>query len=247
MVKSLVFINLLFLVSCASRTEVHIFSLGIEESRLSKLSKLLEDSGFSPRPNTLPVPPSIVRHTVIFPALIQDFATIELVEVAMEQAGYANANLIREAKANHSYSTNNIGVYLVNREFLRSGRAQNEDPFALGGSGAAALSFNYFSECAEGLESQSELNLYPGGAVVLEEFVWNETTNEEQSILHDGEWISDSSVVEVNLFGEGEVRFHVKEHTGSDWLGPFEGTTLVSTYSTLSFESCDYTHLRHLE
>lgn len=247
MLKHAIIIVFLLLVGCTSQTEVHIFSLGIDDEQILRLSGLLEDSGFSARPNTLPVPPSVVRHTVIFPALVQDFAIIELVEAAMQQAGYPNANLIRETQANHSYSTNNIGVYLVNREFRHSQAAAIEDPFALGGANATPLTFNYFSECAKGSESQSELNLYPGGVALLEEFVWDETNNEELSIVHEGEWRSDSSTVDVTLFGNGEIAFFIKEHTGSDWLGPFEATTLVSTSSTLNFESCDYTHLKHLD
>ncbi len=245
--KHAIAIVFLLLIGCTTQTEVHIFSLGIGDEEILLLSSLLEDSGFSARPNTLPVPPSVVRHTVIFPALVQDFATIELVEAAMQQAGYPNARLIRETQANHSYSTNNIGVYLVNREYRHIQAAAIEDPFALGGASATALTYNYFSECAQGSESQSELNLYPGGVALLEEFVWDEANNEELSIVHEGEWSSDSSTVDVRLFGNGEIAFSIKEHTGSDWFGPFEATTLVSIGSTLEFESCDYTHLRHLD
>lgn len=220
--------------------------MALEDSEITRLSNLLEEAGFDARPNKLPVPASVMRHTVIFPAIVQDFSTIELVESVMENAGYAEPRLVLESEANHHYSTDNIGVYLVNPNFEGTAASLIEDPYALGSEGAHPLSYNYFSECPDGSEAQSELNLYPSGVAILEEFIWDEESNREENVLHDGEWEADSTTVAVAIFGEGELLFSIKEHTGSDWFGPYEALTLVNQGSTMDIEHCDYTYLDHL-
>ncbi|NKB33661.1 MAG: hypothetical protein GKR91_11240 [Pseudomonadales bacterium] len=243
MFKLTTFLFVLLLSGCVSRTQVHIFSLGVEDEEISRLSSLFNDEGFEARPNELPVPGSIFRHTVIFPAIVQDFAIVELVESAMERAGYLNSQLILETEANHYYSTDNIGVYLVNPDFKGSDTSLVANPYLLGGEDSTPLTYNYYSECPEGSEAQSELNLYPAGVVLLEEFIWSDEDNREVSVVHDGEWESDSSSVEISIFEGGELRFSIEEHSGSNWFGPFQGLTLKSQYSSMEIEQCDYTHL----
>lgn len=247
MVKfSFVAILLLF-ASCASQPQVHIFSLGVGDAQVAHLSSLLEDVGFNAQPNTLPVPPSVLRHTVIFPAIVPNFAIVELIESTLETAGYPRPRLVLETDANHYYSSDNIGVYLVDPDFEGTAADLLADPYALGGEDATPLSYNYFSECPKGSEAQSELNLYPSGMAILEEFVWDEKSQEEISVLHDGEWESDSAEVRLSLFRQGELRFSITEHTGSDWFGPFEALTLVSQSSTMDIERCNYTYKNHTD
>lgn len=245
MIKLTTFLSILLLAGCASQTQVHIFSLGVEEGKVEQLGNLLNEAGFSAQPNSLPVPGRIRRHTVIFPAIVQDFATIELVESVMETAGYPEAQLILETEANHYYSTNNIGVYLISPDFAGSAASLIADPYALGGADATPLTYNYYSECPDGSEAQSELNLYPSGVALLEEFVWDDDDNREISIVHDGEWESDSSTVEVNIFDGGQLLFGIEEHTGSNWFGPYQGLTLRNQHTTMDIEHCDYTHLEY--
>ena len=245
MLKFTTFLSVLLLAGCASQTQVHIFSLGIEDSEIVYLSSLLTEEGFDVQPNALPVPDRIFRHTVIFPAIVQDFAMVEMVESAMERAGYPNAQLILETEANHYYSTDNIGVYLVNSDFEGTAASLIENPYALGGTDATPLTYNYFSECPDGSEAQSELNLYPSGVVLLEEFVWDDEDNREVSVVHDGEWKSDSSSVEIHIFDGGELRFSIEERRGSNWFGPYEGLTLKNQHTTMDITHCDYTHLEY--
>ncbi|GAB5540229.1 MAG: hypothetical protein Salg2KO_23320 [Salibacteraceae bacterium] len=235
------------LIGCSSQPSVHIFSLGIEEKDVESLSTRLEEAGFNAKPNSLPVPPSLYKHTVIFPAIVQDFATIELIESTMASAGYPDPRLVLESELNHYYSTDNIGVYLVNPDFEGTAADLVSDPYALGDEESNPLSYNYFSECPDNSEAQSELNLFPSGVAILEEFVWDETTNTEESVIHDGEWVSDSSTVEVSIFGKGQLFYSIMEHKGSDFFGPYEALTLVHKQGTMDIEACNYTYLDHLE
>lgn len=243
MLKRCFYLLASLLIGCASEPRIHIFSLGIEESEVVQLSRMLDQAGFDARVNALPVPSHLFKHTVIFPAIVEDFTNIELVESTLEKAGYANPRLILESESNHHYSTDNIGVYLINPDFEGTAASLLADPYALGKEESNSLSYNYFSECPKGSEAQSELNLYPSNVAILEEFIWDEESNDEKSILHDGEWSADSQTVEISLFKQGELRFAINRHSGSDWFGPFEGLTLVNEYSTVNIESCDYTYL----
>ena len=235
------------LTACTSQTQVHIFTVEIEEPEINQLSNLLEEKGFDVRPNSLPVPTRITRHTVIFPAIVQDFSIVELIESTMDYAGYPDARLILESEANHFFSTNNIGIYLINPNFDYVSENSGVDPYSLGGKDDNRLTYNYFSECPGASEAQSELNLYPSGTAILEEFVWAEDTRQEVSYIHDGDWLADSSSVKIDIFGKGELRFSIEEHSGTNWFGPYEGITLVNQHSTMDIERCNYTHLKYKE
>lgn len=247
MTKFLISLILVLLVGCATQTQIHIFSLGVEDNKIAQLVSLLEEGGFDVRPNSLPVPPNIVSHTVIFPAIVQDFAMVELIESAMTEAGYPKTQLVLESQSNHSYSTDNIGIYLVNPDFEGTYASLVGDPYSLGDDEDASLTYNYFSECPKGSEAQSELNLYPSGVALLEEFIWDEGGNQEINKVYDGEWVSNSTHVEIDFFENGELNLSITEHTGSNHFGPFEALTLVAQDSTMKIERCDYTYLDYLE
>lgn len=233
------------ITSCASRTQVHVFSAGVDQQDVIQLSLLLEEQGFDARPNALPVPPNIAKHTVIFPAIVQDFATVELVESTMEAAGYSRARLVLEEEENHSYSTDNIGIYLVSPDYVYSAIDEVGDPYALGGDDATSLTYNYFSECPEKSEAQSELSLFPSGVALIEEFRWDENSGTEVNVIHDGQWRLEASIIQVDMFEKGELRFSLNEHTGTNWNGPFEALTLMNEFSSFDDEPCNYTHLSY--
>ncbi len=237
----------LLLIGCSAQPAVHIFSLGVKAEDVEALSSQLKEAGFDARPNSLPVPTSLIEHTIVLPAIVQDFATIELIESTLESAGYPDPRLIVESESNHYYSTDNIGVYLINPDFEGTAADLIAAPYALGDEESNPLSYNYFSECPEGSEAQSELNLFPSGVAILEEFVWNETTNTEESMIHDGEWVADASTVEISLFGEGQLLYSITQHEGADFFGPYKALTLVHEQSTMNIEACNYTYRDHLE
>ncbi len=243
---------LLLVTSCANQTRIHIFNEGFDSAAVSDLANLLAENGFDARPNELPVPASIPRHTVIFPALVQDFALVESIEAILIEAGYDKPRLIRQSEANHFFSTANIGIYLINPDAEFDPVANINDPYSLENEGSRgadegiALTYNYFSECPRGSEAQSELNLYPGGTAIVEEFSWDEGREEEISTLHEAEWSVENSMLSVNLFSAGELQFSITEHKGSNWQGSYEGLTLVAIDSTADFEFCNYTHLRYV-
>ncbi|MDA1370278.1 MAG: hypothetical protein O2971_05905 [Proteobacteria bacterium] len=87
------------------------------------------------------------------------------------------------------------------------------------------MTHNYFSECDEP-EAQSELNLYPGGAAILEEFVWDEDSNSEESIIYDGEWREADSLVILELFDREETRFSINPKEGENNIGAYAGVEL---------------------
>ena len=243
--KLLLVVLLFLMTGCLSKPQVHIFTAGIEESEIEELSDLLVIEGIRVNPSSLPVPRQIRKHTIIFPALVKDFTMVELVKSTMAEAGYTDAQLIFETEGNHHYSTDNIGVYLVNPDFKRIDANRLSDPFAIGGEDAMDLTFNYFSECPQGSEAQSELNLFPSGVVLLEEFVWDDKRNREDSIVHDGEWESDFETVYLHFFNGGELRYSIEKHSGTNRFGQFQGLTLKNSYSTMNIENCDYTYRKY--
>ncbi|PCH62341.1 MAG: hypothetical protein COC19_03030 [SAR86 cluster bacterium] len=215
-----------------------MFSAAIELDTIAALTEVLEDQGFRVTVNSLPIPASIHSPTIIFPPLVQDMSRVDTIQAAMQNAGFEQVRLIYNTQGNHFYSTENIGVYLLSADSPLPER--NLDSTALGGSDASKISHVYYSECAD---SESELNLFPGGVVLLEEFVWDERNEREHSIIYDGQWQEIDAAIVLDLYDDGELYFNIVEQTGSDRYGEFKGLTLVNQLKNAELNHCNYTYL----
>lgn len=233
--------------TCTVPTQVHVFSLGVEKAQVEAFVEQLDEAGFAARAVSLPVPASINRHTIIYPAIVQDFAVVDQIESAMAQAGYPDSRLIRETEANHIYSTENIGVYLVNPDYDPIAAADQVNPYALGDSDASGLSYLYYSECPQGSEAQFELSLFPSGVAVLEEFYWDEEQGRERTRLFDGEWQPVEQSLTLELFELGTTGFSISRFDGEDRYGPFEGLMLIDEAEGLAGkERCNFGYKNYL-
>lgn len=106
-------IFLLLLCSCASRQEVHIFSKGVSIEEVSRVSAIINKAGLKAQPNKLEVPSLIGTTSIMYPPIVKDFASIERLRNLLKESGYSKVALISSSQGGHSYSTEHIGLYLV--------------------------------------------------------------------------------------------------------------------------------------
>lgn len=228
----LIFLGFL-LFSCATQHELHVFNQGFTETEVEELVLLLESSGFNPQINTLPVPREIRRSSIIYPPIVQNIEDIELLQRILSDVGYGEVQLNYETVGEHYYTTENIGLYLVNPQYRETEQTPPQGQEETG----IRLSHVYYSEC-DSLEG--ELSLFPEGVAILEVFDWNERTNRERSQQFDGEWDNSENELAVTLFDGDALTFAIDEFRGSDSYGRFYGINLKSRATQAIVGSCDF-------
>lgn len=226
----------LLMASCATRHEVHIFNKGYSSEEIGEVAHTLNELGFSVRPNDLDIPKQISRTAIIYPPIVQDFASIETVRNSLSKIGISNVDLIYETQGEHFYSTENIGLYLVNPDYVEPQEQEK------GLSPAQNLSRTYYSNCDD-LEAQ--LNLFPAGAAILQVFEWNDTENRERTYVLDGEWDTSENRLAFELFSGGTIEYVVSEFIGRDDYGRFYGIDLESDENTSELQPCDFRYITY--
>lgn len=229
----LILLSLALLASCASRQQVHVFNEGYSDGDIAAVLTALRDSGFEPRRNELEVPEGIRTSSIIYPPIVQEFETVALLQDTLARLGHESVELIYETRSEHFYSTENIGLYLVNPDYDPP-EAQAESPDRNEGP---ILSRIYYSNCDE---VDAELSLLGQDTAILEIVEWNENTDRERATLFDGQWSRTESTVEFELFDGGRILFEYNEFDGRDDYGRFYGIDLISTANSSDLTSCDF-------
>jgi len=237
--KKLVFTIICFsFLSCTSRQVVHVFNQGYTPEEIGKVVHVIDGLGFDARLNHLEIPNQLSRTSIIYPPIVQRLSTIDTMRDSLSEIGFNDIELIYETQGEHYYSTENIGLYLLNPNYVRpveNDRSEESYP-------GPRLSRIYYSDCDS---IEAELSLLPQGTAILEIYVWNERIDREQTQLIDGEWsITDNNIV-FDLFDEGSIEFDFSEFSGRDDYGRYYGIHLEIEYNSTNLLSCDYRYISY--
>lgn len=238
MKKSLLPIALVILTSCTARQDVHVFNLGYSDAEVQTVMAALQESGFRPHANSLAVPDGIHSSSIIYPPIVENFETVSLLRDTLASTGHAQLELIYETRGEHFYSTENIGLYLVNPEYSEPVPQTSSDPQGQ----HPELSHVYYSNCED---VEAELSLLGQDAAVLEVIEWSERTQRERSTVFDGQWSRSDSTLEFELFDEGKIIFSYSEFDGRDDYGRFYGIDLVNIENLSELASCDFRYVTY--
>ncbi len=229
---------ILFLQACNSGPAVHVYERGYGKAQLSLIADALQASGYKARPNPIAVPATLRRNSIIYPAIVEDFQTIESLRYTLEQQGLGDFQLIHRREGGHRYSTNNIGVYLVNPEApgtkVETGTAETSDGLQL-----ARL---YYSDCSA---YEADLSLFPGGSAILQSYNIDFDDNDEEIEIHDGQWQQHKTTLQIDFFDAGQIIYQIEEFYGRDDYGRHYGIDLKSRQNTASIETCDFRFLSY--
>ena len=114
LLQKLVLSSLCLLVcSCASQTQVHVFTTHLNEEQATKVINQLNQHNFKVHENKLAFPESINSNALVYtPSTNENNRISELVSI-INNLGYnlASTHLIFEG--NHSFTMNNVGLYLL--------------------------------------------------------------------------------------------------------------------------------------
>jgi hypothetical protein len=229
---------LLALLSCSSGPAVHVFDRGYGDEQVSAIADSLQAAGYKALPNPIAVPASIRRNSIIYPVIVEDFRTIETLQHTLEQQGLGDFQLIHLGEGGHRYSTENIGVYLINPDATNSTRAAA----TAADNGGLQLSRLYYSNCSA---YEADLSLFAGGSAILQSYSIDYSDNDEETRIYDGQWQQQDARLQLDFFDAGQILFEIREFRGRDDYGRFYGIDLHTAENSASLDSCDFRFLTY--
>lgn len=231
-------VAILILQACNSGPAVHVYERGYGKAQLSLVADALQGSGYNARPNPIAVPATIRRNSIIYPAIVEDFQTIESLRHTLELQGLGEFQLLHRREGGHRYSTDNIGVYLVNPEAagatVEAGTDEN--------NGGLQLARLYYSDCSA---YEADLSLFPGGSAILQSYNIDFDDKDEEVEIHDGQWQQHNAILQIDFFDAGQIVYQIREFHGRDDYGRHYGIDLKILQNTASIENCDFRFLSY--
>ena len=228
----------LLLNSCSSRQDIHIYSKGITYEEISRLVEIIEKAGFNANPNTLDVPPSITSTSIMYPPIVEDFTSIEVLADLLSRNGYLEVALRADSQEGHSYTTRNMGLYLVDPNFVE----EEQDKEVDNASSSINLSKVYLSNCAE---LEADISLYSQGVAILNIYDWVEGEDNKTIGMIEGEWSATDSKLFLNLSSVGNYEYEIAEFTGRDDYGRYYGIELLNTLSETELPHCNFVYIEY--
>lgn len=226
------------MLGCNAGPAIHVYERGYGDIELISIADALQAAGYNARPNPIAVPASIRRNSIIYPAIIEDFRTIESLQQSLELQGLGKFQLIHRGEGGHRYSTKNIGVYLVNPE-----ATGNADESGTGeDNGGLQLSRLYYSDCSA---YEADLSLFAGGSAILQSYRIDFEANDEDVQVHDGQWQQHNSTLQIDFFDAGQIHYEIREFRGRDDYGRHYGIDLKTLQNNASIDECDFRFLTY--
>lgn len=238
MAKILLLLFISLLSSCVSPVEVYIYSRGISDDEVERVANQLAIEGFEVKPSSIEIPEAITSNSIIYSPIILDLSDINLTRSVLTSMGYVNVSLVQGSEANHFYSKNNFGLYLINPNFIQN----DNQELSIAENNLSGLSHSYYSDCQE---IESQISLYNGGAAVLEIYNWDESRGRENSLTVSGEWVIDKEQIALDLFDQGTMEFQFEEFSGRDTYGRYKGINLNIEMNDTSFSNCNYKYTNY--
>lgn len=242
--KAALFFVLTALVACTSKVEVHLYSQAIPQKDLDEVARILSNEGFRVTQNSIDIPKDINSHTLIAPALVVDYSTIESVQTTLAILGYKNLDIINQAVktiGNHFYTINHLGLYLVNPD--QPDRPIPE-PLSQEELEKVNLSHLYYSRPSPGcLETEAELSLFAAGVGIIEIFEWNDDNSLKEEIYLDGEWIHSDAILTLHLFDIGNIKFEIEEFEENNSSVQLRGIKLNIIKNETNLNPCNYQYV----
>ena len=227
-----IFCCFLLLGGCQS-PQVHLFNRHLSAEESTALHQTLEQQGFDVHLNALPLPDDMQQSTLMFSPMLKNYGDVTRLIELLESSGFpiAGANIL--SNNNHSYTGDNIGVYLLPPGAIR----QAPD-------NAIAL-INEFSgkSCDSG---DASLQLRANGHYRFELSVWDEQQQDYRSQTRQGVWRQQDELLLMES-QDGRIQaFAIVEGTRQLPEGRLRTLNLLARPSNSGMDGCNFTIGLHL-
>ncbi len=229
---------LLLLAGCAAN-KVHVFNNSLTESELRALAGDIAGLGLSPQLRDLEVPVGITHPTIVMPRVVRDQATIHALEDVLQRHGLTDVHVESHSVHNHSYTDDNIGLYLTSREIATRRQAEVRSVDL----NIEKLARVYMSEC-ESIDA--ELSLSANGLAMLEIYEWDDAAGSDTSVFLAGNWQTEGTQLSVAFDHGDSLTFTIAESQTRTTQGDTRGIDLLRT-SAASGQAYSRCNFRYIE
>lgn len=108
----LVTIFILLVGACSSKTQVHLFATHLSKQKVEQIVKKLDKNLFELHVNQQSFPQEIENNALIYVPSIKYSERIRGILTSLESLGYDISSTSLLSQGKHSYTANNIGLYL---------------------------------------------------------------------------------------------------------------------------------------
>ncbi|MEX1198252.1 MAG: hypothetical protein WEB57_10370 [Pseudohongiellaceae bacterium] len=220
--------------ACQAPTRVHLFTDIMDEASVESLKGDIRSAGMAASVSSAEIPQGLRHPTIVVPTIVRSQSHIRELQRVMGEAGYQDVRVELYSPGTHSFTPDNIGLYVTDLEAAESRVERGTENLAAPDS---SLSRVYFSDCPA---TDAELNLYENGAVMLEVFNWDESEKREYSTFTGGDWNNEESVVVINLEDSDSLRYTVHRFEREDQSGTYRGIELLGKEEANGYQACDF-------
>ena len=223
---------LMLLAGCQS-PQVHLFNRHLSAEQSAELQRAMERQGYEVQLNALPLPDDIQASTLMFSPMLRNYDDVTRLIGLLETGGYpiAGANIL--SNNNHSYTGDNIGVYLL--------PAGAERPAS---HGTIAL-VNEFSGkgCHRG---DASLQLQANGRYRFELSVWDEQQQDYINKAHRGRWKKQENRLLIHTHDGKHLTFAIVDGARQTPEGKIRTLNLLAGPNNSGMDGCDFIIGLHL-
>jgi hypothetical protein len=172
--KALLVLTIIILSGCTSAPKVHLFATHLEGTEVNRISTYLKKNDIDLSVNYLPFPENIHDNSLLYlPTYLGD-SQIERLLKFSEKLGYKikSTNII--SQGNHSFTANNIGLYLLPDNYV-----EKEQHYPI------SLVNEYGSRTCE---NATILQLNNNETFSVEVDTWDDITKQYNELLIEGTW-----------------------------------------------------------
>lgn len=190
LIKILLLLSLFGLGGCSSTSTVHVFAKYLNDDELNKVQTLLADSRYDVEVNRHEFPESVTSSTVIYsPMHSNPDEVTELLGLVAQSVG-KKAELLYIRSENHSYTKDNVGLYLIGIDGRNSITVPTEVAFASPYSAVRCKSLA-FAELV--LKQDHQFELFTSAA-----------TDDDEKVTK-GQWYRDKQNNRLELWLHGNI------------------------------------------
>lgn len=166
-----------FLSGCSSQPQINIFAKHITEAEANKITTALSASKFDVYTSGVEFPASIDVNTIIYTPNKYANKHIEQLVSLLKPLGYEIHSVNLVMSENHSFTANNIGLYLLPANYVAKAKSQT-------------ISLDIANEYGSA-QCSSFLDLNKNNTFQFEVNIWQEQKQDYQSHYIKGTWEND--------------------------------------------------------
>ncbi|GAA6205848.1 MULTISPECIES: hypothetical protein [Thalassotalea] len=115
----LIIMILLFIASCSSKTQVHLYTNHLPQNKVNEVVSAIDKSSFNVILNRLPYPNDINDNAIVYSPSLNSRDRLNALMAVLSKLGFniSTASLI--SANNHSFTENNLGLYLFPEGYVQ--------------------------------------------------------------------------------------------------------------------------------